>query len=144
MRDFATRPVRSWLVPALAVGALVLAAGGVDGFVHERVTAGPDVGSLIIFPAGAAAGCTKPRLAATRADGQPCVLDATTIRATGGSLLVLERIRADRLSFRLHWTGPRTAEGPDDCGTATDLWLDKRDVTALVNAAGGYGAAGGR
>ncbi len=36
-------------------------------------------------------------------------VDATAIRATCGSLRVLERTLIDTLSVRLHWTGPRSA-----------------------------------
>ncbi len=102
---------------------------------------GPAIGSLLDFPAGARTGFSNPTLSVTRVDGSPCVLDIPTIRGSGGSLIVTERQLSDRLTIRLHWVGRQSATGADDCGPSADLLLSKRDATALLHAAGGYGPA---
>lgn len=129
------------LLPLIAAGLVTLAMGSVHAMVNGQTAGGPSVGNLIDFPAAGTRGHSNHTVLATRVDGSSCVLDTREIREFGGSLVVTERRLTDGLTIRVHWAGRRSAAGTDDCGISADLLLNKRDVTALLHAAGGYGPA---
>jgi hypothetical protein len=67
------------------------------------------------------------------------MLDLATMQKSGGSL-VLERrgSEPDRL-YRAHWSGLRTSQDAEDCGSQADLVLSRTDIDTLATAAGGFG-----
>ncbi|MGE0420443.1 MAG: hypothetical protein AB7O80_26860 [Acetobacteraceae bacterium] len=133
------------LMPLIGAGVAVLVLGSVRAMINEPTHGGPALGNLIDFPASVGqGGRTSPTLVVTRADGSTCVLDIPTIRESGGSFVVTERQLAERLTIRLLWAGQRTTADPEDCGRSAELLMTKRQVTALLYAARGYGPAAPR
>jgi hypothetical protein len=68
-----------------------------------------------------------------------CVLDPQVLAQLGGSLVVEGREEGASRTYRVHWAGPRTADGVGDCGTQADLLVGETDLTNLAIVAGGYG-----
>jgi hypothetical protein len=61
----------------------------------------------------------------------------------GGSLLIeAVQIEPDR-RFQVHWSGVRTSNSSEDCGSSADLLLNNAQVAALIFAAGGRGVKAG-
>jgi hypothetical protein len=125
----------------LIMTAMLLAVvSGMVGIVHQVAEFGPRVGDLVTFdPAQRAAFDSTARLTANRLQQVACVLDVATLQKSGGSL-VLERrgSEPDRL-YRAHWSGLRTSQDADDCGSQADLMLSRNDIDTLATAAGGFG-----
>jgi hypothetical protein len=125
----------------LILAAMMLAVvSGVAGIVHQAAELGPRVGDLVAFdPAHHAPFDSVVRLTAHRLRQTACVLDVATMQKSGGSL-VLERrgSEPDRL-YSAHWSGLRTSEDAEDCGSEADLVLSRSDIDTLATAAGGFG-----
>lgn len=81
------------------------------------------------------------RIEATRLDrtGGVCVLDPTIMGHAGGSLVIESRLPGKPARFVVDWAGPRTAQGPMNCGNSARLSLPDNDLTTLAMAAGGFG-----
>jgi hypothetical protein len=128
---------------ALFIAAILLAVvSGMVGIVHQAAKFGPTVGDLVAFdPAHRAAFESSARVTANRPQQTPCVLDLATIQQSGGSLVLEGRnSEPDRL-YRAHWSGLRTSQDPQDCGSQADLTLTRADIDTLATAAGGFGVA---
>jgi hypothetical protein len=105
---------------------------------------GPYVGGIIVFRQDATsfdrwsvtADATGDELAAPGT--RHCVLSPNVMVARGGSLVVEARQMSIPPVFRVHWAGGHTENGPEDCGTAADLVIDRRELMRLANAAGGF------
>jgi len=125
----------------LIVAAMLLAVvSGMAGIVQQAAELGPKVGDLVAFdPAHRAPFDSTARLTADRPHQAACVLDVATIQKSGGSLVVERRgSEPDRL-YRAHWSGLRTSQDADDCGSQADLVLSRSDIDTLATAAGGFG-----
>lgn len=132
----------------LAVGfVLALLALGGSVLAQEIEAHKPGVGDMIAFRAGRSDSHDMPAgmqaLIARADDPTPsrktCILDAQTMIAAGGSLIV-EASDPDRTAgYRVHWAGGPTSRGPADCGHASDLFISGSDLAALGAAAGGFG-----
>jgi hypothetical protein len=58
----------------------------------------------------------------------------------GGSLVVEERLdHSGSRTYRVHWAGTHTSNGPSDCGAMADLVVSGPDLQLLTNAVGGPG-----
>ena len=119
----------------------VLLSSGVAALAAARsLDLAPHVGDIAVF------GTNRHfqadwRIDATQvADGTRCVLQPDLMMRDGGSLVVEQRT-ASADAFRVHWAGPHTAMGKDDCGAGADLTLAREDLQMLINAAGGSGVA---
>jgi hypothetical protein len=122
----------------MAIGLLAL--GTVLDLARHIPRLGPVVGDIVAFtPTEARLMDANARIAATRADGSRCTLDAAVMRKTGGSLVVEERHPGLPRTYRAHWSGLRSAADGSDCGSAADLTLRVDDLAALAVAAGGWG-----
>jgi hypothetical protein len=125
----------------LILAAMLLAVvSGMAGIVHQVAELGPRVGDLVAFdPAYRAAFTSDARLTAHRPKQTACVLDVATIQKSGGSLVLESRgSDPDRL-YHAHWSGRRTSQDADDCGSQADLVLSRNDIDTLATAAGGFG-----
>jgi hypothetical protein len=124
----------------MAAAILLAVVSGMAGVLRQVADSGPQVGDLVAFdPAHRAPFSSAARLTANRPRQTSCVLDVATMQRSGGSLVVERRgIAPDRL-YRAHWSGPRTSEDVDDCGTQADLVLSQNDIDTLATAAGGFG-----
>jgi len=73
--------------------------------------------------------------------GMTCVLDPAIMDGNGGSFLVAGMDGAPNPSpFRIHWLGGATSLPGTDCGTDTEIMLDKQSIHNLAVTAGGVGA----
>ncbi|MGE0419530.1 MAG: hypothetical protein AB7O80_22215 [Acetobacteraceae bacterium] len=105
----------------------------------------PSVGDMVVFQPGspdrelwrvAVVATTVPDAMST---SRTCILNSRVMVATGGSLVIEARLPGKSPRFRLHWAGPRTAHGDQDCGPSADLLVDRVDLRKLATAAGGFG-----
>jgi hypothetical protein len=124
--------LRASVVTALlTIGVAGLAAG-------RNLDLAPKVGDIAVFGAKRHFEADWKIDATEVADGTSCVLQPDVMMRNGGSLVVEERT-AKASVYRVHWAGPRTASGKEDCGTVADLTLAREDLQMLINAAGGPG-----
>ena len=56
----------------------------------------------------------------------------------GGSLVIEARRLTRPPVYRVHWAGGPTDMGSTDCGTITDIMLERTDLMRLANVAGGF------
>lgn len=136
-RHKTSRPLQFVLLGA----AVLLAMGcGMAGIVHQAAEFGPKVGDLVAFdPAHRAAFDSNARLTANRLQQSDCVLDLAIIQKSGGSLVLERRDSEPGHRYSAHWSGPRTSQDADDCGSQADLLLSLSDIDTLATAAGGFG-----
>jgi len=110
----------------------------------EIAQIGPGVGELVSFdPLNGPRYWSQPgitALAGMHGKTRECVLMPSVMAQYGGSLVIEAKELSHPPAFRVHWSGPRTAIGPDDCGKSADLTLELVQLRALANVAGGYGA----
>ena len=134
------RDERSGLVMALTFCgvAAVLAVSTAVALIRSQPGPQAHIGDIIAFNRPAIDPAPAP-LAVTRADGTACVLDPALLANQGGSLVVEGAATAGTPAYRVHWAGPRTASGAQDCGSVADLTLDETALNALSASAGGYG-----
>jgi hypothetical protein len=123
---------------ALIILGLIVTAG----LMQLADNLAPRIGDIISFsattiPSTSAASITAdPNGVLSR---RPCVLDMQVIQSLGGSLLIeAVQSKPDR-KFQVHWSGVRTSNSADDCGSSADLLLNNAQVAALIFAAGGRG-----
>ena len=127
------------LIQAVAVAALVMAAGVAGNVAGTYVHNAPLVGHIVAFQESATVGSdADTSLAVHRQDRSDCVIDLNVIRRFGGSLVVETQI-GDTGMFRVHWAGPRTSNDSGDCGSDADLMVDRHELDILASSAGGYG-----
>jgi hypothetical protein len=105
---------------------------------------GPDVGEIITFDLrNGPRYWAQPGFPAVYADdqGHPrgCTLMPPVMAAGGGSFIIEAKETSQPPSYRVHWSGPRTDLGAQDCGRSADLVLQLVQVRALATVAGGYG-----
>ena len=126
-------------VTAVALAGMV----GTVGLLQTVGDLGPKVGEIVSFdPMNAASRDMKVEITTVRADdrsGTTCVLDAGTMRANGGSLIVEARLPQTPTRFRVHWAGGGSSPGATNCGAAADLLLTQEDLDLIAMAAGGFG-----
>jgi hypothetical protein len=125
----------------LLLAAMLLAVvSGMAGIVHRVAELGPRVGDLVDFdPMHRAPFTSDARLTAYRPQQAACVLDVATMQKSGGSLVLEHRgSEPDRL-YQAHWSGRRTSQDANDCGSQADLVLSRNDIDTLATAAGGFG-----
>ena len=128
----------------LVIVAVALAGmAGTVGLIRQVGEFGPKVGDIVTFdPLRQIARDVKVRLPAMSADGQPgvaCVLDARSMHAYGGSVVIEAREPRRNFPYRVHWSGQRSSNDGADCGASADLLLNLEDVQVLALAAGGFG-----
>jgi hypothetical protein len=127
------------LPPILAGGLALLILGSVSAVVKQSERLGPAVGDIVAFPASPDPRRGDTRIDATHVAGGHCVIDLAEVRRNGGSFVIEERYPGLPRSYRVHWSGTRTADPGQDCGAAADLDLEVDKVATLALAAGGYG-----
>ena len=109
---------------------------------------GPDVGEIVTFdPREGPKHWDQPgipaRFAPAATPRPDCVLMPSVISATGGSFVIEAKQTSLPPVFRVHWNGPRTDSGAQDCGRSADLMLPLVQLRALANVAGGFGVTHG-
>lgn len=143
MRSNQDRMVRL-LGPAIIGCAIAVAAAAATSLAAVSLGSA-SVGDMIVFKPGGGADAEQEPLIAVHRPGQfGCVLDLNTLRRSGGSLVIEARMPTENRAYRLHWAGERTAVDASDCGPSADVIIDRRDLSALAAAAGGFGIARGR
>lgn len=125
------------------VGFLILLSiGVVIGGILKATRFGPAVGDIVSFDV-AAAGFDQAPVTVSRADAaigeHSCVLRPRTLVNGGGSLVIEGRELGQRGAFRVHWAGPRTSPGGEDCGRSAELLVSPNDLVTLAASAGGFG-----
>ena len=133
-----------WTV--IPVGFLILlVVGVVIGGILKSTSFGPGIGDIVSFDVPAVSFDQTP-VTATRADvlwpasaAKTCLLRAETMANGGGSLVVEGRDPDGRGPFRVHWAGPRTSSGAEDCGRSAELLIAASDLVSLAATAGGFG-----
>ena len=135
-----SQPTQFVLIVAATLLVVVSVVSGMVGIVHQSAEFGPKVGDLVAFdPTHQAAFNSTARLTANRLQQSACVLDVATMQKSGGSLVVERRgSEPDRL-YHAHWSGLRTSQDAEDCGSQADLVLSRNDIDTLATAAGGFG-----
>ena len=126
----------------LLLAAMLLAVvSGMAGIVHQVAEElGPRVGDLVAFdPAHRAPFTSDARLTAYRPQQEACVLDVATMQKSGGSLVLERRGSGPDRPYQAHWSGRRTSQDANDCGSQADLVLSRNDIDTLATAAGGFG-----
>ena len=95
----------------------------------------PSVGDIVAFdhtkrasPGSEARITVRPAGAASAA---ACVLDVRTMWQGGGSLVIEAMRFRPSISYRVHWAGGPTSEGPTNCGSVAELLLDQSDLVTL-------------
>ena len=132
------------LIQAVAVAALVMAAGVAGNVAGTYVHSAPLVGHIVAFEASAKVGSdAATSMVVHRRDRSDCVIELNVIRRVGGSLVVETQIGGTGM-FRVHWAGPRTSNDSADCGSDADLIVGRHDLDILASSAGGYGTGQGR
>jgi len=82
------------------------------------------------------------RIGVRRADSPlGCTLDLSTLRHTGGSLVIESEAMQTADAFHVHWAGEYTATDAGDCGGSANLIVKAEDLNMLALSAGGYGVA---
>ena len=128
------------LIQAVAVAALVMAAGVAGNVAGTYVHSAPLVGHIVAFQASATIGSdADTSVAVHRQDQSDCGIELNVIHRFGGSLVVETQIGATGM-FRVHWAGPRTSNDSEDCGSDADLMVGRHELDILASSAGGYGA----
>ena len=109
----------------------------------STIEIGPKVGDILVFRPGAHAPADwEFSVAAPLArPTSTCTLRPDVMASGGGSLVVEQRL--DRRSYRVHWAGKQTSDGPADCGSTADLVVSGTDLQLLTNAVGGAGVGHG-
>ena len=132
------------LAAALSLFACLLSLG-------EAAQIGPDVGEIVTFdPRNGPRYWAQPGIPAVYAqlDDQGtddprrprgCTLMPPVMAASGGSFVIEAKETSQPPSYRVHWSGPHTDLGAQDCGQSADLVLQLVQVRALATVAGGYG-----
>jgi hypothetical protein len=124
----------------IAAAVLLALVSGITGIVHHAAELGPQVGDLVAFdPAHLAPFDSSARLTANRLDQGSCVLDVTAMQRSGGSLVLERRGSGPNRLYRAHWSGFRTSNDTQNCGSDADLVLSQIDIDTLATAAGGFG-----
>jgi hypothetical protein len=124
----------------LAGAAALLSFLGAINLARAVAEMGPKVGDVLDFrPDHGLAVDMDAHLAVSRVDQSTCQIDVTTIRRSGGSLVVEQRRPGTPHVYQAHWSGLRTSGDNGDCGTSADLLLKDTDMEVLSMAAGGYG-----
>ena len=132
---------------ALIAGTLLTATTGL-WMMSELEQFGPSVGGIIVL---------KPDVAATerwsvsvavveparpgfpeQATIRRCNLTPNVMAVHGGSLVIEARRLTRPPVYRVHWAGGPTDMGSTDCGTITDIMLERTDLMRLANVAGGF------
>jgi hypothetical protein len=120
---------------------------GVVAFIAALSTAGmiglvnhlrPRVGDIISFERSTSASSdVDPRIdvvSAATSSAISCVLDVHTMRLSGGSLVIEAMRYVPVITYRAHWAGGPTSNGPDNCGATAELMLGERDIAILKMA----------
>jgi hypothetical protein len=111
----------------------------------EMAQIGPDVGEMVSFdPRNGPRYWSQPGIPAVivqfgKIQPRTCVLMPSIMAADGGSLVIEAKETSRPPLFHVHWSGPHTAAGAEDCGKSADLMLQLVQLRALANVAGGYG-----
>ncbi len=119
---------------ACLVASLLAGAAAAAAFI-STVEFGPRVGDILAFRTE---GYISPNWqidAVRAADGAHCALEPAVMSTGGGSIVVEQRL-ADAWTYRVHWAGTQTGNGPGGCGSKADLILALTSLQALVNIAG--------
>jgi hypothetical protein len=132
---------------APVIMALIVAIVGVTAslVVLRREAARPVVGDMVVFRAGTddrgpwRVHALVTRLGPSGKEAGVCVLNSTTMAASGGTLLVEARLPSEPTPYRVHWAGKRTDIGHGDCGASADLLMARVDLRKLATSAGGFG-----
>jgi hypothetical protein len=123
---------------ALAILGLILTAG----LMQLADNLAPRIGDIISFPVTKTPSTSTAAITADPTgilSRRPCILDVQVMQSLGGSLLIEGvQIEPDR-KFQVHWSGVRTSNSAEDCGSSADLLLNNAQVAALIFAAGGRG-----
>jgi hypothetical protein len=136
--DEATGGIGGAALLGCVLGALLASSVAVVTEVRT-IDIGPKVGDILVFRPGAqvAADWEFPATAAGQT-AQTCTLKPNVMLASGGSLVVEERLPGLR-EFHVHWAGARTNDGASNCGNSADLVVTEPDLQLLTNAVGGAG-----
>jgi hypothetical protein len=121
---------------AFALGSVALA--------RQIEAAGPRIGDIIVFsPQRQVPETARDEAVAELADGQTraqpartCLLQARTMMASGGSLIVEAIEPPPTARYRVHWAGGTTSLAPSACGREASVYLGRNDLAALAAAAG--------
>jgi hypothetical protein len=153
-RDIVGRPRRqdadgsfTTAILMLVVGALLTVTAGL-WLMQVLEQFGPSVGGIIRFRPDTAAAeqwsviatVVEPaRLGWSREiGGRRCTLSPGVMALRGGSFVIEARRLSRPPVYRVHWAGGRTDAGSDDCGTSSDLVLERTELMRLANVAGGF------
>jgi hypothetical protein len=124
------------LMPAVTGGICMIMLMSAMNAVADWRNASPAVGDLIAFAPQPAFGSSEPEVMSVKSlPNAVCVLDTGVLRRSGGSFMIQSRIDAEDGVVIAHWAGPRTSEGPDDCGNGSELVLDREQLSRLASAA---------
>ena len=157
-RDIVGRPRRERVddsfmtaILTLVVGALLTVTAGL-WLMRELEQFGPSVGGIIRFRPDTAATerwsvtatVVEParHLLSGEIGGRHCTLSPGVMALRGGSFVIEARRLSRPPVYRVHWAGSRTDAGANDCGTSSDLVLERTELMRLANVAGGLVAAG--
>lgn len=132
-----------WGVFVLTATVAMICCVGMIELAHSAGPALPSVGDIVAFRSGqTGVRDSDTHLMAERPGAGTCMLDVQAMRQSGGSLIVEERRPGPAPTFRVHWSGLRTAADAQNCGAAADLLLRASDLDILAMGAGGYGVPG--
>jgi hypothetical protein len=132
------RKLTRTLFPIVAGAGCMIAMLSAMEAVGKWQNQSPNIGDILVFGAS-----SEPfsggdvQVIALRPGDAACLLDAATLRHSGGSLVVERQIAADG-QFLVHWAGERTADDAGTCGQSADLVLDRHQLDRLGSAAAGY------
>jgi hypothetical protein len=129
------------LFPVIAgLGCMLLTLSAVNA-IAAMTHMHPDIGDIVSFTASTEQTVGDgTRLIVHRTDQFGCILDLSSLRRSGGSLVVESQINETAGSFRVHWAWERTSADNANCGAQADLILDEQELNKLAFSAGGYGA----
>ena len=111
---------------------MVVLLSGASAVSAWREASAPHVGDMIAFHPSGWTNAGKRLTVLTQA-GKACLLELGTLRRSGGSFII-EGPASDG-GFVVHWAGPRTSRGKDDCGASADVILDAQQLELLSVAA---------
>jgi len=131
-RDLSTALAALGVIATIATMSVISMLRIVD---HFR----PKVGDIITFdPAKKASPDSDPRITVTAA-GSPstawCILDASTMRKSDGSLIIEATRPGPIFIYRVHWAGGPTSDAQTSCGASVNLLLSEVQITSLKLAA---------
>ncbi|HQT75793.1 MAG TPA: hypothetical protein PLD10_01980 [Rhodopila sp.] len=137
---FTSQKLIRLLLPVMSGAGCMIALLLAMNVIADWKNQAPRIGDLIAFePARDALLPESVRIAVETSSGGHCVLDAYTLRRSGGSFMVSRGLAGAEARYIIHWAGARTAEGTASCGDSADLILTRRQLDRLGEAA----AAGG-